>query len=245
MGYFGNNFLPARAGELIRAAAIGQAAGIGASYSLATAVTERVMDAAILVIISLLAIISYGNLPTVLVNATSSMAVLSLVGLVGLFFTPHLKKQIEWMIEKIIIYKKLKELALNFLERFLLGMSSLQLPGKLLQFSGYSLLIWTLDAVIAIWVGAAFNITLSFPMSIIVIAALGLSSAIPSTPGYIGVYQFVAKAVMTPFGFLPSDILVFILAYQALGYVGLGIWGGLGFWQLGWRELNPIQIKFK
>ena len=236
MGYFGNNFLPARAGELVRAAAVGGAAGIGASYALATALVERVMDAAILVLISLLAITSLGNLPSALVNATTTMAVLSLVGLIGLFFAPHLKKQIEWGVGKVIVFKKIRELVLTFLERFLLGMRTLQLPGKLVQFLAYSLVIWTLDTVIAIGVGAAFNISIPFSTAIIIIAALGLSSAIPSTPGYIGVYQFAAVAVMTPFGYQLADILVFIIAYQMIGYLGLGIWGGIGFWRLRWGK---------
>ena len=194
------------------------------------------MDAAILVLISLLAITSLGNLPSALVNATTTMAVLSLVGLIGLFFAPHLKKQIEWGVGKVIVFKKIRELVLTFLERILLGMRTLQLPGKLVQFLAYSLVIWTLDTVIAIGVGAAFNISIPFSTAIIIIAALGLSSAIPSTPGYIGVYQFAAVAVMTPFGYQLADILVFIIAYQMIGYLGLGIWGGIGFWRLRWGK---------
>jgi glycosyltransferase 2 family protein len=233
MGYFGNNFLPARAGELIRAAAVGNAAEIGTSYSLATALVERVMDAAILVLISLWAIYSLNNLPDVLIKATGSMGLLGLCALVGLFFAPHLERQIMWLVNQIPLAEKTGSLIKNFLSRFILGMHTLQKPGKLFTFLAYSAVIWTMDAVLAVLVGAAFNISIPIQTAFIIIATLGLSSAIPSTPGYVGVYQFAAVAVMTPFGYRLSDILVFILAYQALGYVGLGIWGGLGFWQLG------------
>jgi hypothetical protein len=51
-GYFGNNFLPARAGELVRTFMISSASGLESSYVLATALSERVADAVALVVIS-------------------------------------------------------------------------------------------------------------------------------------------------------------------------------------------------
>jgi hypothetical protein len=66
----------------------------------------------------------------------------------------------------------------------------------------------------------------------VLLAALGLSSALPSTPGYVGVYQFVAVSVLTPFGFTQSQALVFILAYQAVNYAVICVWGLLGLWRL-------------
>src|SRR5262249_12125018 len=54
VGYLGNNFLPARAGEVIRSVMIGQTTGINKSYVLATALTERVMDLLVLVMLTFL-----------------------------------------------------------------------------------------------------------------------------------------------------------------------------------------------
>ncbi|MHC1732040.1 MAG: lysylphosphatidylglycerol synthase domain-containing protein [Bacteroidales bacterium] len=80
----------------------------------------------------------------------------------------------------------------------------------------------------------AFNLTLSIPQAFILLAALGLSSAIPSTPGYVGVYQIVAVAVLVPLGFRQEDALVYILAYQAFNYILVGVWGGIGVSQMPW-----------
>jgi glycosyltransferase 2 family protein len=73
---------------------------------------------------------------------------------------------------------------------------------------------------------------LSLPAGLLFIAALGLSSAIPSTPGYVGVYQFIAVAVLTPLGFSRNQALTYILAIQAISYVMCLGWGALGLWQL-------------
>jgi glycosyltransferase 2 family protein len=232
-GYFGNNFLPARAGELIRAAAIGKAADIGISFSLATALTERVMDAILLVLISLTAIFSLNNLPEMLVTATRSMALVGLIGLIGIIMAPRLEKQILWVVSKFPIPLKFKEMINSFLERFLLGMRTLQNPPRLFGFLGFSIIIWTLDACSAILAGKAFSLDISLAMAYIILAALGLSSAIPSTPGYLGVYQVVAVAVMAPFGIVASDALVYVIAWQIQSTAMVALWGGIGFWQLG------------
>jgi len=239
-GYFGNNFLPARAGELVRAAAVGEAAGIGASYALAAALTERIMDAIILVLISLSAIFTLHNLPDMLVAATRTMAVGGLLGLVGIIMAPRLEKQITWVVEKTPVPARFKTAVNSLLSRFLLGMRSLQNPQRLFGFLAFSAVIWTIDAFCCTLVANAFNFTIPFPIAFIILSALGLSSAIPSTPGYLGVYQIVTVAVMTPFGYRPSDALVYIISWQALSYILITLWGGLGVWQLKlWDRLFP------
>jgi hypothetical protein len=60
------------------------------------------------------------------------------------------------------------------------------------------------------------------------LSALGLASAAPSTPGYLGIYQFVAVSVLEPFGLSRSEALVFIVLFQAVVYVVIMVGGGLG-----------------
>jgi uncharacterized membrane protein YbhN (UPF0104 family) len=74
-------------------------------------------------------------------------------------------------------------------------------------------------------------------VAFLLIASLGLGSALPSTPGYIGIYQFVAVVVLTPFGFSRTDAIAYILVAQALIYVVIGFWGSLGLWRF--RRSRP------
>jgi uncharacterized membrane protein YbhN (UPF0104 family) len=66
--------------------------------------------------------------------------------------------------------------------------------------------------------------------SFLLIAALGISSALPSTPGYVGVYQFVAVTILSPFGVARESALALILLVQFLNLLVVSIWGGLGLW---------------
>src|SRR5206468_11123512 len=91
-----------------------------------------------------------------------------------------------------------------------------------------TILIWALDAFGVVIAGTALGFRIPISVALLLIAGLSAGSALPSTPGYIGIYQFVAVTVLTPFGFSRTDAIAFILVVQALTYVVIGFWGSLG-----------------
>jgi uncharacterized membrane protein YbhN (UPF0104 family) len=119
----------------------------------------------------------------------------------------------------------------NFLRKFLGGLRSLHGFVRVAQFIGLTALIWLMDAVGAMLLANILKIPLLLQHAFVLLAALGLSSAIPSTPGYVGIYQFVAVTTLVPFGISQSDALAFILFSQILGYLIIGFWGLLSLWQ--------------
>jgi hypothetical protein len=52
----------------------------------------------------------------------------------------------------------------------------------------------------------------------------------------VGIYQFVAVTVLTPFGFSRTDAIAYILLAQAVQYVDITFWGLLAL--AGSRDLN-------
>ncbi len=86
-----------------------------------------------------------------------------------------------------------------------------------------------MDAIGAILGARSLDLTLSLPMAYLLLTGLGLGSALPSTPGYVGIYQFVAVEVLTPFGFAKAPVIAYTLLLQVLQYVTIGIWGLLAF----------------
>lgn len=233
VGYLGNSFLPARAGELIRTVLIGQAANISKSYVLATALTERILDVPTLVLFTLLSIPFVGTLPDAIVAASRVLAVVSLAGVGVLFLAPRFQGLIIRLLGRLPLPGSLLERLLTLTEEFLLGMRAFQHVRRALAFAGLTITIWSTDVVVALLIANAFSLTLSAPQALLLLAALGLSSAIPSTPGYVGIYQFVAVTVLVPFGFTQDEALVYIIAFQLVTYVGVTIWGAVGLWRLG------------
>lgn len=232
VGYLGNALLPARAGEVMRSVAVGRSTGISKSYVFATAMTERILDAIILVLISLFALTTLDNLPDWLNTASKVMGVLGIIAVAGLVIAPRLESLFRRILNALPIPSVLRLRLISMMEKFLLGMKAFQHAGRALSFAGLSVVIWLSDAVIVILVAQALGLTLTLPQSLLLLAALGLSSAAPSTPGYVGIYQFVAVTVLPPFGFSQSESLAYIILFQAVSYITIMFWGFVGLWAL-------------
>lgn len=240
IGYFGNSFLPARAGEVIRSVMIARKGRLSTSYVLATALTERILDGLALVLISFVSLsflkASLGWLPA----AVRVMAVLGVLGMLGLFVAPRTEQLIKALLARLPLPASLARRLFGLIEQFLLGMRAFQNPARALGFAGLTAAVWMSDAVVAVNVAKAFNFRLPLLQALLLLAALGLASAAPSTPGYVGIYQFVAVTVLTPLGFSRDEALVYIIAFQAVSYAVVTLWGALGFWRL--RAGGPLAL---
>jgi uncharacterized protein (TIRG00374 family) len=234
-GYLGNSFLPARAGELIRSALIARRTGMSTSYVLATALVERVLDVVALVLISFAAVAALPLVPAWLVGATHLMAVLALVGLFVFVALPRLDRPMKQVLARVLGPSSLQTRLSDLLQQFLLGMRAFQHVGRGAGFAGLTVVIWLADSLAILLVAHAFRLSLVLPQALVLLAALGLASAAPSTPGYVGIFQFVAVTVLAPFGFSREAALAYIIAVQAVMYVVVIVWGGLGLWALGVR----------
>jgi uncharacterized protein (TIRG00374 family) len=227
-GFFGNNFLPARAGELVRTFMISSRSTLDTAYVLATALSERVADAVVLVIISAVVLLIVPAQPGWLAGAARPFAIAGLIGALGIAILPLLGSVGRAVIERAPVPHSLRPRIFVAMEQGLRGIRAFHDARRLSGFLGLTILIWCLDAVGTIVGGAALGFRIPLSAAFLLVAALGLASALPSTPGYVGIYQFVAVTVLTPFGFSRTDAIAYILVAQALMYVVIGFWGSLG-----------------
>ena len=227
-GYFGNNFLPARAGELVRTLMISSRHALETPYVLATALSERVADAVALVVVSALVLIVLPAQSGWLAGAARPFAILGLLGALAIAVLPLLGAVGRTAIERLPMLPALRPRLITTMDHALRGMRAFHDARRLSGFLGLTTLIWSIDALATVICGAALGFRIPIPVAFLLIAGLGLGSALPSTPGYVGIYQFVAVAVLTPFGFSRTDAIAYILVGQALGYVVIGFWGSLG-----------------
>ena len=227
-GYFGNNFLPARAGELVRTYMISARSGLDSAYVLATALSERAADAVALVIISAVVVLTLPRPPAWLAGAARPFALLALVAALGIAFVPFLGPHLRTVLERAPLPDGWRARLIVMMEHGLRGMRAFHDARRLSGFLALTVVIWCLDALGATVTAGALGLSLPLPAAFLLMASLGLGSALPSTPGYVGIYQFVAVTVLGPFGFSRSDAIAYILVAQALGYVVIGVWGSMG-----------------
>lgn len=232
VGYMGNSFLPARAGEIIRTVLVSRRSGINMSYVLATALTERLVDAVVLVIIVLATVSTLGTIPDWLLSGVRTMAILAIVGVICLFVAPLFEQRIRRILGRLPVSPSLRQKIDVLTTRFLLGMRALQNRQNGAAFLALTALLWSVDVVVTLQIALAFDLHLTVTQTLLLLAALGLSSAAPSTPGYVGIYQFVTVAVLTPFGYTQNEALVFIVAFQMVSYLLVTIFGSVGLLKL-------------
>ena len=230
-GYLGNSVLPARAGEVVRTVMISRKSGMTKTFVLTTALSERVVDAIALITISASVLLVLPEKPGWLADAAKPFAVLGLCGVAAIAFVPIFESFWFRLLAKVPVPHRLREMAEHALRHGLQGIRSFHDPRRLVRFLGLTAVIWFLDGVTTVVTANSIGLTISLPVAFLLIAGLGLGSAVPSTPGYVGVYQFVAVSILTPFGLSKTDAIAYILLYQAMNYVMVLFWGGLGLGQ--------------
>jgi uncharacterized protein (TIRG00374 family) len=228
-GYFGNNFLPARAGELVRSLIISRATSLSKGFVLTTALSERICDAVALVFISSLVMLSLPLKPGWFAHAAIPFSILGLCGVFCIAVLPLLHQFIERVLQAIPVSETIRERGRSIMEQVLIGMRSFHSRKRLFGFAALTCSIWLCDALSTVAAIRALALPGTLVLAILLVTALALSSALPSTPGYVGVYQFVAVTVLTPFGFTKTSAIAYILLSQALQYLLITFWGGLGF----------------
>jgi len=240
-GYFGNNFLPARGGELVRTFMISSRSGLSNAYVLTTAISERVADAVTLVVISALVLLTLPAPPGWLAHASKPFAILGLCGALAIAVLPRLDRFSVTILERLPIPGALRAKLIVVLDHTLRGIRAFHDTQRLIGFTALTITLWCMDAVGLVIVARGLCLSMTLPLALLLTTGLGLGSALPSTPGYVGIYQFVAVSVLTPFGFTRTDAIAYILLVQALSYVVMGFWGVLGFWQ--YRKMGRTQAS--
>ena len=230
-GYLGNSFLPMRAGEVVRTVMISRRSGMTKTFVLTTALSERVVDAIALITISASVLLVLQEKPGWLADAAKPFAVLGLCGVAAIAIVPIFEAFWFRVLARLPVPHRLREMAEHALRHGLQGIRSFHDPGRLLRFLSLTAVIWFLDGVTTVVGANAIGLTMSLPVAFLLIAGLGLGSAVPSTPGYVGVYQFVAVSILTPFGLSKTDAIAYILLFQAMNYLMVLLWGGIGLWQ--------------
>jgi uncharacterized protein (TIRG00374 family) len=234
-GYLGNNFLPARAGELVRMVIISKSSALSKTYVLTTAVTERLTDAIVRVIASRLLLSGMQGKPAWLEGASTTACVAGLAGAALIVALRWSHRAVGRLLAALPVPAHLRGRLHALLEHVVLGFSALDNPVRLASFCGLTALIWIADAVSSMVLARALHLHMAFPVAVLLLTGLGLGSALPSTPGYIGIYQFVAITVLPPFGFTRDEALAYNLVAQAASYVVITIWGGIGLWRIAAR----------
>lgn len=242
MGYLGNNVLPARAGELIRSVVLALSTGIRKSMVLATALTERMLDAGILLALAFIMLQFTQALPPAVQGLWSLMLPLVLGLLAAAFAAPLLQGFWLKILSVLPLPESLRAKVRHLLLGLLDGIRVFHHLRLLVFFLLFTCIIWAIDAAVFVALARAFGAQLTLPQAIVFSAALGFASSIPSTPGFVGVFQAVAVLVLPVFGVSASKAFLIVSFFQVMFLFITIVLGGYG-WLVMRRRIDHARLK--
>lgn len=219
VGYLGNNFLPARAGEVLRSVLISGASELSNSYVLTTALGERLMDVIAVILAAALALLWVNPKPAWMTDLSRSMAAVAVAGALAIVILPHSGTLVDRLIARLPLSDRVRKFLLHTSGQVLLGLRAFHDWGRLAAFAGLTAVVWSLDAVTVLAGARALDVRIPLPGAFLLLTAMALGSALPSTPGYIGIYQFAAVMVLGPLGVSHDRALAYSVVAQAVSYV--------------------------
>ena len=208
VGYMANNLLPVRLGEFVRSYFLGQREGVSKSAALATIAIERVMDGVGLL---LLALIVWPFLPVqdalqefaddtgiaagLLISLVVTPFVLFLAGFFAIAVRPSLGRRLVAFTIRFFP-QRWRMKAARLMLRFIQGLASLSSPRRILAIVGLTLPVWLAEATMYFLIGLGFDLGLQFHGSVFVTALSNLATAVPSTAGGVGPFEYATRVTL-------------------------------------------------
>lgn len=250
IGYFGNNILPARAGELLRAVVLKKDEGIPVSASLATIIVERVFDGVVMlgfvfVNLSELALLTQssgfvGDIRTLAFLGTV-VFLGALAVFLGLAMFPERGLALVRGLVQRIIPARYAEKILGLADRFLGGLASLRSPRMILMVFLTSVVIWLLETAKYWFVMHAFPFQVSFFALMLMNGIVNLATTIPSAPGYVGTFDAPGIAVLQAYHVPKAIAAGYTLALHAALWAPITLLGGYYMLRKGIRWSEEIE----
>lgn len=214
--YLGNTIYPAKAGEVIRMAYLYNTFALSGSTSLTLVFLDRLCDLIGVGLIGACFLVASAGASTgLMAPVTRFCALLVLLVAIGLLLMRFLKPLEHWLtcVKERCASTKLQGAA-SFFQQSLHTLNAFRSP-----WHGIAALLWTLAAlaadIAALWIlMMAFGWQLPLGAAILMQLALSIAGSLPSTPGYVGIYQAAAVLVLSLYTRPQTDGIAYATVIQ-------------------------------
>jgi glycosyltransferase 2 family protein len=231
-GFFMNNVLPARAGEVVRAASGGKVTGESRTKVLASIASERLVDGLTLSIFFVVFAphLADSHRTEELMIVAWAFAAISC----GVLFTLLLHRFLEGILFSLrqVGTSRFTHYASNKASLFLKGLTPLLTWPSSLRIVTWSLIIWSIELSTFFLIAWALNASLSLPLAVLFLVTVNFSSLIPAAPGGIGVIEAAATAVLSSAGVEKELALSIVLIQHITQYTLMLVGGMISMWSL-------------
>jgi uncharacterized protein (TIRG00374 family) len=242
IGMMVNNVVPARAGELARAYAIGREdARVPFTTALASLVVDRTFDAAMVVLLLVVATLdpAFGTATSIGGRTLGTIVLVGvaavLVGFTVLTASAFAPERVEAMVAAIVrrVAPLWEQRIRAIVVAFLGGLGVLRDAKRFVAVFLWTLVHWLTNAA-AFWLAfKALGLDVPVTAALLVQGVIALGVAIPSSPGFFGVFEMAGKASLVLYGVSETAALSWALGFHILSFIPITLIGGWYFIRLG------------
>jgi uncharacterized membrane protein YbhN (UPF0104 family) len=208
VGFMANNVFPLRMGEVVRCWYLARETGASTAALFGTVILERVLDAVCVLVLVLVVIAGWGG---------GSDGLLARGAVLLVPFPERFSTGLQ-----------------ELLRRFSAGLGALRGGWHLPWIAVHSLLIWFLVAIVPIW-AAFLALDIDFPTAYETVgaawmtqAAVGAAVALPSAPGFFGIFHAACRFALERFGVeadtaVAAGTLIHAVMWITLTTLGLAV----------------------
>lgn len=236
IGLFVNNILPARLGEIARAYVLSKKKAISLTYSISTVILDRFFDLIGLVAMSFI-FFPKGALPPKVSRMLFAFVGLLLFG-IAILISASRKAFVSKIIRRVAQSKgPLSEGIMGRILEIQENLKRINSPESFAILCLISFFQWFSMSVSLYFVVKSFDVSLDPYYIPFVCALLNMGITVPSSPGYVGLYQFLLTYLLSLFGVPKHQGFSISLVYHALWYIPYNA--------LGFLFVTVEQIKLK
>ncbi len=265
IGYFGNAVLPLRLGDIARLTLVSRRYNINVGFAAAVAILEKLLD--IFAMLGAAALVLWITpLPATLraavqVTAAGALAALVVLALLARseWLLTRLSRSRSWFVVATLVaffagrlksslrtcdllrLETATQLIFRLLRKFAQGLQVLGSPARLAWVAAVSLASWT-----AAWLSVvcySFALRLQAPLlaPLLVLVVINLGGGIPSSPGSIGVFEFLTVLALSVWRVDSGAALGFAAVLHVANLALIAAMGLVAVWREGvqWGALGP------
>lgn len=232
IGFMANNLVP-RSGEFLRAWIATRLAPFTFTASLSSVAVERVFDGLTLAAMLAAALLSPALPPDAMIGETPLRTLATRAGiacvvlLAAAMLLVAMPARAERLARRAIPWPAIADRVAAVIHGIAEGLGAMRSPARLTAVAAWSLILWGVGAWSFWLVARAFGLDLSVGAVLLIQGVLAFGVALPSTPGYVGVFEALVVAVLTLFGVDRDLAFAYAVTYHVATFVPITLLGAL------------------
>lgn len=229
VSFAANNVLPFRAGDVLRAFAFNTRLDTRSGNVLATIFVERLLDLLMVLVLLGAALTMFGLDASRFVRAGSAALIAMALVILALLLFPRILAPVARAASKLVarLLPRLGQKLIDEVEEGLSTLSQLAGGSAMAKLVAWSFAIWLAEGCV-FWFAALALPALTQPTAGWLALPVGtLATLIPSTPGYVGTFDYFTVQAMTVMGNAPAAATAYALLVHALLWLPPTLAGGL------------------